>query len=206
MSRRNNFKDRKLSRLPNWDYGSDSDYYVTICTKNREHFLGEIKNKKIHYSLAGVIAFILWKEIKNHAKYVELGEFVIMPNHIHGIISIRKNQNNIPQSLLPTIDLSPKISVQLENVLIENIPTINPNNQVTEQNGTNKFRRRKNRTLSSIIGSYKAAVKKYCNQLEIDFNWQVGFYDSIIRTTKELENIILYIKNNPANWKDDEFF
>jgi len=137
---------------------------------------------------------------------VELGEFIIMPNHIHGVISIRKNQNNIPQSLLPTLDLSPKNSVQLENVLIENIPTINPNNQVTEQNGTNKFRRRKNRTLSSIIGSYKAAVKKYCNQLEIDFNWQVGFYDSIIRTTKELENIIHYIKNNPANWKDDEFF
>src|SRR5690606_17189475 len=157
-------------------------------------------------SLAGVIAFILWKEIKNHAKYVELGEFVIMPNHIHGIISIRKNQNNIPQSLLPTIDLSPKNPVQLENILSENIPTINPNNQVTEHNGTNKFRRRKNRTLSSIIGSYKAAVKKYCNQLEIDFNWQVGLYDSIIRTTKELENIIHYIKNNPANWKDDEFF
>lgn len=73
-------------RLQKWDYGWDAAYFITICTKDREHFFGKIVNGKMQFSPAGVIANVLWYEIKNHAKNVELGEFVVMPNHIHGII------------------------------------------------------------------------------------------------------------------------
>ena len=73
-----------------WDYGWNGAYFITICTKNREHFFGEIQRGKMILSPAGVIADILWYEITNHAPFVELGDYVVMPNHIHGILILDK--------------------------------------------------------------------------------------------------------------------
>src|SRR5690554_8187162 len=78
--------DRKSPRLKNWDYGSNASYFITVCTKDREHFFGEIKNGRMQVSPAGAIAHVLWYEIKNHLENIELGEFVVMPNHVHGIL------------------------------------------------------------------------------------------------------------------------
>lgn len=59
------------ARLQGWDYGSDGAYFLTICTNDREHFFGEIKNGSMRVSPAGAIAHVLWYEIKNHAKHIE---------------------------------------------------------------------------------------------------------------------------------------
>ena len=83
--------NRKTTRLQTWNYGWPGVYFITICTKNRIHYFGEIENGKMILSPVGVIADILWYEIKNHAKNVELGAFVVMPNHVHGIITITAN-------------------------------------------------------------------------------------------------------------------
>jgi REP element-mobilizing transposase RayT len=82
------------SRWQNWDYANEGAYFITICTKNRCHYFGDIKNSKMVYSPLGAIANVLWHDIKNHAKNVELGEFVIMPNHIHGILMLTGNNIN----------------------------------------------------------------------------------------------------------------
>ena len=74
------------ARCPNWDYSSNAAYFITICTQNRENYFGEIINQKMQLSQIGVIADILWHEIKNHTKNVDLEAFVVMPNHIHGIL------------------------------------------------------------------------------------------------------------------------
>ena len=81
------------SRLQNWDYRWNAAYFVTICTKNRDHYFGEITNGEMNLSGIGIIADIMWYEIKNHAKNVELDAFVVMPNHIHGIIIINNSTN-----------------------------------------------------------------------------------------------------------------
>src|SRR5690554_2732210 len=73
-------------RLQGWDYGRAGLYFITICTKDREHFFGEINKGRMQVSPAGAIAHVLWYEIKNHSKNVELGEFVVMPNHLHGLL------------------------------------------------------------------------------------------------------------------------
>ena len=80
--------NRKTTRLQSWNYGWAGVYFITICTKNRVHYFGEIENGEMILSPVGIIADILWYEIKNHAKNVELGAFVVMPNHVHGIITI----------------------------------------------------------------------------------------------------------------------
>ena len=89
------------SRCPNWDYRSNAAYFITICTYNREHFFGEIMNKKMILSEIGKIAEHFWYEIPEHFQFVKLDAFIAMPNHIHGIIIIdnpdrinNKNANN----------------------------------------------------------------------------------------------------------------
>lgn len=73
-----------------WDYGSNATYFVTICTKNRIHFFGHIEDGMMFYEEIGEIAHECWQVIPQHFPFVILDEFVIMPNHIHGIIIINK--------------------------------------------------------------------------------------------------------------------
>ncbi|MFA5056201.1 MAG: transposase [Dehalococcoidia bacterium] len=79
------------SRLQEWDYSQNGYYFVTICIKNREYLFGQIKNDEMILSKIGRVAEQCWYEIPNHFTFVELDEFAIMPNHIHGIIVITKN-------------------------------------------------------------------------------------------------------------------
>ncbi|MGB7785473.1 MAG: hypothetical protein WBL27_05170 [Salinimicrobium sp.] len=84
---------RQSTRLQNWNYAWDAAYFVTICTRDRDHSFGKISEGEMQFSNVGVIADIMWYEIKNHAKNVEVGEFLVKPNHIHGIIVL--NGNNV---------------------------------------------------------------------------------------------------------------
>jgi len=86
-----NYKNKyriKSICLQNWNYGWNAVYFVTICTYNSEHYFGRIINNKMELSAIGIIANILWFEIKNHSKNIELDGLVVMPNHVHGIIVI----------------------------------------------------------------------------------------------------------------------
>lgn len=79
------FKDKyriESARFPHWNYGWAGNYFITICTKNRENYFGKVVDGKMELSAAGVIANICWYEIKNHLKNIDLGEFGIMPNHM----------------------------------------------------------------------------------------------------------------------------
>jgi len=81
-------RDRKHIRLRNYDYASDGWYFVTICTHDREFYFGKIENQIMYPSDVGMQAELMWNEIPQHFPMAELGEFVVMPNHIHGIIGI----------------------------------------------------------------------------------------------------------------------
>lgn len=188
-----NHKNRKSSRLKNWDYGSDAAYFITICTQNREHFFGEIQNEKMHVSPAGAIAYVLWYEIKNHAQNIELGEFVVMPNHIHGILILDGNDGI-------TNDGGGDVDDGGGGDVARNVPTTNEKNERMAAIAP------KPNTVSTIIRSYKSAVTKYCNRLGLPFAWQSRFHDHIIRDEKSFHQISEYIKNNPANWKEDKFY
>ncbi len=80
----------KSARHPYWDYGSNVAYFVTICSHHHQHFFGKILNNKMNLSDIGKIAEKYWLDIQMHCPYVKLDEFVVMPNHIHGIIIIDK--------------------------------------------------------------------------------------------------------------------
>lgn len=213
-------KDRKSPRLRHWDYGSSSAYFITICTKDREHYFGEISNSKMQVSPVGAIAHVLWHEIKNHAKNVELGEFVVMPNHVHGILILNGNKGiaNIDGGDVGDGDVGDGRDVDGRDVAC-NVPTETETETETgTETGTesipiNHLKNEqmaaispKSNTVSSIIRSYKSAVTKYCNRLGLPFKWQSRYHDHIIRNDGSFQRISKYIMNNPLNWREDKFY
>ncbi|RLD55589.1 MAG: transposase [Bacteroidetes bacterium] len=176
------YKNRKTPRMQNWDYTQNAAYFITICTANRENYFGEIIDDKMILSPTGILADVFWHEIKNHAKFVELDEFVVMPNHIHGILIL-----NNPIGTGHALSLS------------------NANAPSQPLTGENRFQNIGKNSVSAIIGSYKSAVTKHANRLKLPNEWQTRFHDHIIRNDDDFDRIKNYIANNPKNWKDDKF-
>ena len=173
-------RDRKHIRLRNYNYASDGWYFVTICTQNREFYFGEINDQTMFLTGIGEIAQQLWTEIPVHFPMAELGEFVVMPNHVHGIIGIHRRD---VACNIPTCD-----DTHTKN---EYMASISP----------------KPGTLSAMIRSYKSAVTKWCHDNQIsNFGWQSRFHDHIIRNQEEFDRIEKYIMENIQNWEADKFF
>jgi REP element-mobilizing transposase RayT len=184
----NKFKNKyriSSARIQTWDYANNGAYFITICTQNREHFFGNIKNGNMQLSEIGKLAQQFWYEIPNHFPMVELGNFVVMPNHVHGILIIDKT-NDEP-------------FVETRHCLVSNIET----NSIF---GSSRFQNQGKNTISSIVGSYKSIVTKMSRQINPNFGWQSRFHDHIIRNSKSFDNIQNYIEQNPLNWKEDGFY
>ncbi len=183
------------ARWQHWDYRWAGAYFITICTKYRQHYFGEIENETMKLSNIGILADVFWHEIKNHAKNVELGEFVVMPNHIHGILILNGIDNDINN-----VETGHAQSLQHGNQSHNKLGTI------PETIGQQRFQNIGANSVSSIIGSYKSAVSKHANRLKLEFQWQTRFHDHIIRDDKSFQKISEYIINNPVYWKDDKFY
>jgi len=170
------------NRLQNYDYGSNWWYFITICTKNRENYFGEIIDGKIILNDFWKIAERFWLEIPKHFSFVVLDEFVIMPNHIHGIIIIDKQ------------------------IIVETRQCLVSTETETEIKTNNRFQNQWKWTISSIIGSFKSICTKTINksQNKIFFAWQPNYYDRIIRNEDELQRIRKYIIENPLKWELDK--
>ncbi len=211
------------ARLPGWDYAWNASYFVTICTKDRENFFGDIADGKMILSKIGVIADIMWYEIKNHAKNIELGDFIVMPNHVHGIITLDEQnpeQKSDTQIInVPPVEtrhaLSPNKTNDDSAVETRHVLSLQNDDQTIETRhalslpktpAQQRFQNQGKNTLSSIIGGYKASVTKHASRLKLNFAWQPRFHDHIIRNEESFQKISNYIVNNPQNWSQDKFF
>ncbi len=85
---------RKLNRLKEYDYSQDGFYFITICVKNRKKIFGYVENEKMILNKFGVIVKNQWHWLANRFPYMKLDEFIIMPNHLHGIIIIDATNKN----------------------------------------------------------------------------------------------------------------
>lgn len=178
-----------------WDYGWNGAYFITICTANRKHYFGEIIDGTVHLSQVGVIADILWHEIPNHASFVKLGDFVVMPNHIHGILILDKPDNDLG------ITKQTAETMHASSLHVSSLPV---SKKTTKNEQMAKISPKPN-SVSTIIRSYKSAVTKHANRLGLENGWQSRFHDHIIRNAEEYQRISDYIINNPVNWDVDKF-
>lgn len=190
MSEKFNGKYRIPSaRLRTWDYGSNGLYFITICTQNREHYFGEIADGKMILSEIGILANKHWNEIPEHFPFVNLDEFVVMPNHVHGIIIIDKPDDGRRVE-------TPKLGVSTDT------DTDTDTNHQTAA-ASEKW---KPQSLGVIINQYKRIVTIKSRKIHTDFAWQTRFYDHIIRNNESYEKIRNYIANNPSKWEEDKFY
>lgn len=162
------------TRLIGWDYSSPGIYFVTICTKNKKHFFGDIKNGIMILSDIGNIVHDEWMKTGTIRKCVNIDEFIVMPNHVHGIIQIKYN----------------------------NIQNVGVDNPCRDAMPGRLYGKRS--TLGNIINQFKTICTKQIWKLGYkNFAWQSRYYDRIIRDETELYFVRQYIQNNPLNWDLD---
>jgi REP element-mobilizing transposase RayT len=163
--------------LPHWDYGQAGLYYVTICTKNRDHFFGTVMDHDMHLSPVGEIVAEEWVNTGVIRPNIELDTWIIMPNHLHLIVVITHK--------------------------IESSPVETPRRGVST-NTSAAYEKWAANTLGSIIGQFKGkCTKRIHAEGYRDFAWQARFYDRIIRTEESLNKARQYIIDNPAKWQED---
>ncbi len=187
-------------RLYNWDYRSEGAYFITICTKNRKHFFGECIEGKMKLSTMGIIAQGCWFQIPRYNHNITLGEFIVMPNHIHDILIIVPTTSN---------DVIYNIATKEKNISTteDKIATKEKNISTEEKHPYFQKISPKSGSISRIIQQYKRSVTYHVRQAfpKTQFGWQSLFHDHIIRNNKAFQNISNYIANNPLAWKEDTF-
>lgn len=191
MKRFKNKYRSESARLKNWDYGSNAAYFVTICTQDRKCFFGHVVDGEMLLNEIGEIARDCWTQIPEHFPFVKLGEHVVMPNHVHGIVIIDKTddgQNDDPNERNVSHVETSKLGVS---------SITNRTNAALEKWNSG--------TLGAIINQYKRAVTIRARKIHANFAWQSRYHDHIIRNDQLYHRISEYIKNNPANWREDTF-
>ena len=185
---------RRSIRLKGFDYTREGAYFVTICTQNQACLFGEIVNRQMRLNDVGEVADICWRAIPEHFPRVVLDAFVIMPNHVHGIIWIGpENRANVGAKNVDTSD----------NVGAKIFSPLPPQPPLPSQRGASAFRS-PSKTVGSIVRGFKIGVTKWVRSNKNFYTvWQRNYYEHIIRNNTGLNRIRKYIADNPARWDED---
>ena len=211
---------RRSIRLKGYDYSADGLYFITICTKDRQHLFGHVANGEMVLNETGQIVKSEWLNTVNVRQgEVILHDFVVMPNHFHAIIEICRRrgvshtpqshtpqshtpQSHTPQPHTPQPHTSQSHTPQLHTPNNDNI-SHTPNTDVCDTNRgvCDTPLRSPSKTVRAIVRGFKSAVSK-----KIGFSaWQRNYHEHIIRDSRDFEKITNYIRNNPACWDIDGF-
>jgi putative transposase len=208
------------ARLPHWDYGSNGAYFITICTAQRTHFFGTVTNGTMQLNTLGTLAQQYWQEIPQHFPYIQLANFVVMPNHTHGILMIEKpggtGETGVPPvspvetqliASLPATTIPPGESADatppVETQLIASLPAGAAPPKTGGFAGQNNPLL--NNNIPRVIRWYKGRCAFEMRKINPAFAWQSRYHDHIIRDEQSFNTIQHYIANNPLNWEKDTF-
>lgn len=168
--------------MPGYDYASPGAYFVTICTHEREVLFGEIVDGQVRLNDTGRIVETEWIATGRLRPNVLLDAFVVMPDHVHGIIWILAGRGH--------------------GDTMHRVPTMNP-----DEASLNAFGAPVAGSLATIIGTFKAAVTRRTRESAGDPDvriWQGRYHDRVVRDDDELDRIRAYISDNPSSWVEDE--
>jgi REP-associated tyrosine transposase len=167
---------RRSIRLPGFDYSTAGNYFVTICADRRRCLFGRIEEEETVLTGLGEAVRKCWIEIPQHFPNVEIETYVVMPNHLHGIVIIHPK--------FPDASRQPR-----SNLIAES------------------FGKPVSGSLPTIIRSFKAAVTKRAHEsgfLSSGVVWQRGYFEHVLRDSREFVNAKDYIIKNPPRWAFDE--
>ncbi len=173
---------RRSIRLKGYDYSRTGAYFVTTVTQNRLCLFGDVVGDEMHLNEAGIMAQEMWETLPHRFPGIDLDAFVIMPNHIHGIIAINEP---VGASVVSAQD----------------------NSMATGERATTRVAP----TLGDVMGAYKSLTTiEYARGVTTwgwqSFDrrlWQRNYYERVIRDGRELDRAREYIANNPMQWALD---
>ena len=175
---------RRSIRLKEYDYSQAGAYFVTIVAWQREMLFGEIVDGEIVLNDFGKIVSEKWQWLESQYPYIELGAWIVMPNHFHGILVIHDDGRGGSRSA-PMDDISNAIRGDSR---IAPTPI-------------------KHKPLGGLIGAFKTVSTKQINLLrdtEGQVVWQRNYYEHIVRDEHEMDRITRYIESNPSQWSEDD--
>jgi REP element-mobilizing transposase RayT len=174
---------RKSIRLQGFEYAQAGAYFVTICTQGKRCLLSSIVGKSVELTLAGEIVRAVWNSLPERFPRLVLDEFVIMPNHLHGVLGL------VGAGLAP--------------------PAVNPGKDpanMAKAAPPGAATTARNYSLPDVMGAFKSIstiqVNKRLQRKGIPL-WQRSYYEHIIRKGEDLRKIQQYILENPLNWALD---
>ena len=164
---------RRSIRLAVYDYSAEGGYYITIVTQGRVSLFGDVIDGDVRLNEYGKIVWEEWFKSTDIRHEIELNmdEFVVMPNHIHGIVIINDDHGRGDRPVAPTKPIGPPP-----------------------------------KSIGAFVAGYKSAVTKRINILRNTPGvavWQRNYYEHIINSDGDYNNIVNYISSNPANWEAD---
>ncbi len=177
---------RRSIRLPGYDYTQASAYFVTLVTAGRECLFGEVVDTVVQISPLGAVAAVCWQAIPHHFATVTIDAWVIMPNHVHGIIVI--GAHSVGAHSVGAHSVGAQHAAPLRRHTPAS-PCVPPG------------------SLGAIVRSFKSAVTKRAREMAGAADmpvWQRNYYEHIIRDVRELERIRRYIDENPQRWDIDD--
>ncbi len=202
-----NKHNRQSLRLKGYDYSLCGAYFITMCVQNRECIFGNIENGKMILNDAGKMVDLWWQKLGDKFINVGIDEYIIMPDHMHGVIFIYDGETGQTQRSAPT-DLNSTNSVSTDSIFKD----IEENKCIAGENkcvvGANQCVRP---NVPKMVQWYKTmTTNEYIRNVKQKgwppFNgklWQRNYYEHIIRNDESLNRIIKYIANNPSAWVVD---
>tara|TARA_R110002049_G_C8871257_1_gene539107 strand:- start:91 stop:642 length:552 start_codon:yes stop_codon:yes gene_type:complete len=175
--------NRQSIRLKKYNYSRPGFYFITICTQDRKPIFGDVIDGEMVLNNCGRVAWKFWKQIDIRYPNTQIDEFIVMPNHVHGIIEI--------------INYPPMVEAIHESPL----PLGNDIEMIRKH--------RRKMLIPKIVGWYKMNTAKQINQIHQTPGtkiWHRNYYDHIIRNEQSLHQIREYIRYNPKKWNTDRFY
>lgn len=207
-----NHHHRRSIRLRGYDYTQPGAYFITVCTYAHIHLFGEVVEGQVHLNACGRIVAGRWRALPRHGARVRLGAFVVMPNHIHGILIInpprpapassepmwgRGEASDQPGKTVPVAGADPALSVGA-------VPS-----DASPLQGSGAPRGTVPGSLGAIVQQFKSITTRKINRLRGTPGapvWQRGYWDRILRDERAGQAACRYIEENPARWEEDNLY
>lgn len=230
-------QQRKNSlRLSNYDYSLPGAYFITICTQNRLHLFGHISNGEMVLNDYGKVVKDVWKNLPNHYQNMECGQFVVMPNHIHGVMFLKpidhtkggfenpenakegrfQNPKNAKEGCFHT---HPNEDENCGNAKgrFQTCPNESRQNKTSGmtkggfETHPNQKQTRPNKIhgIPEIVRALKTFSARKINEIRNSPGekvWQRNYWDRVVRNERALQAINRYIQNNPLKWHLDHLW
>ena len=172
---------RRSTRLKGYDYSQPGVYYITICTHERRKLFGDIIDGEMRLNELGKVAEWVWEALPQYFPSIDIDQFVIMPNHLHGILVLSGAFTNVHM---------PYPGTSRDGTSMQALPM--PMSSPAPM-------------LGQIIRKFKALTSYYLHAAgAAEFAWQERYHEHVVRNDSDLKRIREYIVNNPAQWAEDD--